>query len=79
MMDTILSRVQRVIAGKLSLKEEEVTLESDFVKDLGADSLDVAELVMLFENEFSIEIPDSEMEKIKTVGDVVNYLEKTVK
>ncbi|MBO4403077.1 MAG: acyl carrier protein [Bacteroidales bacterium] len=78
-MDTILSRVQRVIAGKLSLKEEEVTLESDFVKDLGADSLDVAELVMLFENEFSIEIPDSEMEKIKTVGDVVNYLEKTVK
>ena len=79
MMDTILSRVQRVIAGKLSLKDEEVTLESDFVKDLGADSLDVAELVMLFENEFSIEIPDSEMEKIKTVGDVVNYLEKTVK
>ena len=78
-METILSRVQRVIAGKLNVSEESVTVESDFVKDLGADSLDVAELVMLFENEFSIEIPDSEMEKIKTVGDVVNYLEKTVK
>ena len=78
-MDTILSRVQRVIAGKLNVSEETVTLESDFVKDLGADSLDVAELVMLFENEFSIEIPDSEMENMKTVGDVVNYLEKIVK
>ena len=78
-MDSILNRVQRVIAGKLSVSEESITLESDFIKDLGADSLDVAELVMLFENEFSLEIPDSEMEKMKTVGDVVAYLEKNVK
>ncbi|MBP5395725.1 MAG: acyl carrier protein [Bacteroidales bacterium] len=75
-MDTIFARVQRVIAGKLGVSEENVTLESDFIKDLGADSLDVAELVMLFENEFSVEIPDSEMEKVKTVGDVVSYLEQ---
>ena len=75
-MDTIFARVQRVIAGKLGISEENVTLESDFIKDLGADSLDVAELVMLFENEFSVEIPDSEMEKVKTVGDVVSYLEQ---
>ena len=73
-MDTILARVQRVIAGKLSVVEENITMESDFVKDLGADSLDVAELVMLFENEFSIEIPDSAMDGMKTVGDVVRYL-----
>lgn len=78
-MDTILSKVQRVIANKLNVSEESVTLESDLIKDLGADSLDVAELVMLFENEFSIEIPDSEMEKMKTVGDVVSYMEKISK
>ena len=78
-METILTRVQRVIAGKLVVTEDYVTMESDFIKDLGADSLDVAELVMLFENEFSLEIPDSEMEKIKTVGDVVGYLEKNMK
>ncbi|MBO4282576.1 MAG: acyl carrier protein [Bacteroidales bacterium] len=78
-MDTILARVQRVIAGKLSVVEENITMESDFVKDLGADSLDVAELVMLFENEFSIEIPDSAMEGMKTVGDVVRYLENATK
>ncbi len=78
-METILTRVQRVIAGKLGVTEDSVTMESDFIKDLGADSLDVAELVMLFENEFSLEIPDSEMEKMKTVGDVVGYLEKNLK
>ncbi len=59
--------------------ESDITMESDLVKDLGADSLDVAELVMLIENEFSVEVPDSAMEGMKTVGDVVRYLENAAK
>lgn len=78
-MEDLLSRVKRVVAGKLGVSEDTITIESDFISDLGADSLDVAELVMLFENEFSVEIPDSDMEKIKTVGDVVKYLETNKK
>lgn len=78
-MEDLLSRVKRVVAGKLGVSEDTITIESDFISDLGADSLDVAELVMLFENEFSVEIPDTDMEKIKTVGDVVKYLETNKK
>ena len=78
-MEDLLSRVKRVVAGKLGVSEDTITIESDFISDLGADSLDVAELVMLFENEFSVEIPDTDMEKIKNVGDVVKYLETNKK
>lgn len=68
--------VKAVIVDQLSVNENEVKLESRFVDDLGADSLDVVELVMALEEKFEIEIPDEEAEKIATVKDVVDYIEK---
>lgn len=68
--------VKAVIVEQLSVNEGEVELESRFVDDLGADSLDVVELVMALEEKFEIEIPDEEAEKIATVKDVVDYIEK---
>ncbi len=68
--------VKAVIVEQLSVNESEVKLESRFVDDLGADSLDVVELVMALEEKFEIEIPDEEAEKIATVKDVVDYIEK---
>ncbi|RDU56730.1 acyl carrier protein [Helicobacter sp. MIT 99-5507] len=68
--------VKAVIVEQLSVNEGEVKLESRFVDDLGADSLDVVELVMALEEKFEIEIPDEEAEKIATVKDVVDYIEK---
>ncbi len=67
-------RVKNVIVDQLGVDEAEVTMEASFVEDLGADSLDIVELIMGLESEFDIEIPDSEAEKISTVGDAVNYL-----
>ena len=67
-------RVKNVIVDQLSVDAEEVTLEASFVDDLGADSLDVVELIMGLETEFDIEIPDEEAEKISTVGDAVEYI-----
>ncbi|MEG2256249.1 MAG: acyl carrier protein, partial [Cetobacterium sp.] len=60
---------------QLGVDADQVTLEANFVEDLGADSLDTVELIMAFEEEFDVEIPDTEAEKIKTVQDVVNYIE----
>ncbi len=60
--------------NQLGVEENEVTMEASFIDDLGADSLDIVELVMAFEEEFDMEIPDEEAEKIKTVGDAVNYI-----
>lgn len=71
--------VKAVIVEQLSVNADEVKLESKFVDDLGADSLDVVELVMELENKFNIEIPDEEAEKISTVKDVVDYIEKNKK
>ena len=71
----IFDDVKEVVVEQLNVNEDEVKLESDFVEDLGADSLDVVELVMALEEKFEIEIPDSEAEKIKTVKDVVDYIE----
>jgi acyl carrier protein len=76
MSDDIFTRVQKVTVEKLSVKEEEVVSAASFTDDLGADSLDVVELVMAFEDEFQIEIPDEEVGEIKTVGDAVNYITK---
>jgi acyl carrier protein len=73
-MDDILARVKKVIEAQLGRKEEEIMPDSSFQDDLGADSLDLVELVMGFEDEFSIEIPDDDVEQIKTVGDAVNYI-----
>ncbi len=67
-------KVKAVIVDQLSVEEDEVTMESSFVDDLGADSLDVVELIMGLETAFDIEIPDEEAEKISTVGDAVEYI-----
>lgn len=75
-MSTVFDRVKAIIVEQLSVEEDEVNLESTFVDDLGADSLDIVELVMAFEEEFDMEIPDEEAEKIKSVGDAVKYIEE---
>lgn len=73
-MDDIFARVKKVIAAELSAKEDEITMSSRFVEDFGADSLDVVQLVMGLEEEFGIEVPDEDVEQLRTVGDVVNYI-----
>ena len=73
-MATVEERVKKIIVEQLGVEEAEVTTTASFVDDLGADSLDTVELVMAFEEEFGIEIPDTDAEKIKTVADVNNYL-----
>ena len=72
-------RVKKVIVEQLDVSEEEVTPQASFVEDLGADSLDVVELVMGLEEEFDIEIPDEDAEKIAKVQDAVNYIEEKSK
>jgi acyl carrier protein len=73
------SRVKKIIADQLGVAEEEVKPEASFVDDLGADSLDTVEMVMAFEEEFNIEIPDEDAEKIKTVKDAFDYISKKSK
>lgn len=72
----LFDEVKEVIVEQLNVSPDEVKPESKFVEDLGADSLDVVEMIMALEEKFEIEIPDSEAEKIKTVQDVVDYIEK---
>lgn len=67
-------RVKKIVADQLGVKEEEITMEASFVDDLGADSLDTVELVMALEDEFGIEIPDEDAEKIETIQDAINYI-----
>lgn len=69
-------RVKEVIVDQLGADESAVTMEASFIDDLGADSLDLVELIMGLETEFDIEIPDEEAEKIRTVGDAVNYIKE---
>ena len=73
-MADVLERVTKIIVDRLGVEESQVTLEASFKDDLGADSLDVVELVMELEDEFDMEISDDEAEKISTVGDAVNYI-----
>jgi acyl carrier protein len=76
----VLAKVQEVVSDKLDVDASKVTPEASFANDLGADSLDVVELVMALEEEFTVEIPDEEAEKLQTVQDVVNYINiKTAK
>jgi acyl carrier protein len=75
-MSAVFDKVKSIIVDQLSVEDDEVTLESTFVDDLGADSLDIVELVMAFEEEFDMEIPDEDAEKIKTVGNAVKYIEE---
>lgn len=67
-------KIQEIIADKLSINAEDITVESSFVEDLNADSLDIVELIMALEDELELEIPDEDVENFKTVGDVVNYV-----
>jgi len=69
-------KVKAIIAEQLGVKSEEVTNEASFVDDLGADSLDTVELVMAFEEEFGIEIPDEDAEKITSVGEAIKYIDE---
>ncbi|PLX15633.1 MAG: acyl carrier protein [Salinivirgaceae bacterium] len=78
-MSDIASRVNSIIVDKLGVDEGEVTAEASFTNDLGADSLDTVELIMEFEKEFNLAIPDDQAEKIATVGDAVKYIEDNTK
>ena len=78
MSTDIFERVKKVTVEELDVKAEEVVMEASFTEDLGADSLDVVELVMAFEDEFGIDIPDEEVGEIKTVGNAVEYISKKV-
>ncbi len=77
MSDDISSKVKKIVADHLGIDEAKVTDESSFIDDLGADSLDTVELVMAFEEEFSIEIPDDVAEKITTIKDAIGHIEKS--
>ena len=78
-MSEIASRVKAIIVDKLGVEESEVTNEASFTNDLGADSLDTVELIMEFEKEFNIQIPDDQAEKITTVGHAIAYIEEVIK
>ena len=72
--DNIEAKVKTIICDQLAVEADKVTSSASFIEDLGADSLDIVELVMTMEEEFDLDIPDEEAEKIKTVGDVVGYI-----
>jgi acyl carrier protein len=74
----VAEKVKSIIVEQLGVEEEEVTLDASFTEDLGADSLDIVELVMAFEEEFGIEIPDEEAEKISNVREAVDYIQNNV-
>ncbi len=74
----IRSKVNEIIMDKLGVEESQITPEASIINDLGADSLDIVELVMAFEQAFNIQIPDEDSEKIQTVGDIYKYLEEKV-
>ncbi|MFA7636712.1 MAG: acyl carrier protein [Monoglobales bacterium] len=70
----MVDKIKEIIARELMVDESDITLETDIINDLGADSLSVVDLAMALEDEFDIEMPDEEIEGIKTVGDIVNYI-----
>ena len=72
-------KVKDIIVEQLGVNPEQVTPQASFIEDLGADSLDIVELVMAFEEEFSVEVPDEDAEKLQTVGDVIKYIEERAK
>jgi acyl carrier protein len=78
-MSDITARVKKIIVDKLGVDENEVNPEASFTNDLGADSLDTVELIMEFEKEFNISIPDEQAEQIQTVGQAIAYLEEHIK
>jgi acyl carrier protein len=77
-MSNVEDRVKKIIVDKLGVDESEVLVESNFIQDLGADSLDTVELIMEFEKEFDITIPDEQAEKIQTVGQAVEFIQSNL-
>ncbi len=77
--EEVLEKVKGIIVEQLGVADSAVTMEASFIDDLGADSLDIVELVMAIEEEFDMEIPDSDAEKVATVGDVVEYIKENAK
>ena len=77
--EEIFEKVKAIIIDLLQVSEDSVTLDANFIDDLGADSLDLVELIMGIEEEFNLEIPDGEAEKVVTVGDVVDYIKENIK
>ncbi len=75
-MSEVADKVKAIIVDKLGVNDDQVTVEASFTNDLGADSLDTVELIMEFEKEFGITIPDDASEKIQTVGDAISYIEE---
>ena len=71
----VFEKIKTILADQLDVDEETITMETDIGADLGADSLDVVELIMSIEDEFEVEVPDEKIEGIKTVGDIVNYIQ----
>ena len=76
--EEIFDKVKEIIIEQLGVTESSITMEASFIDDLGADSLDIVELIMALEEEFDLEIPDSDAEKVVTVGDVVEYIKENV-
>ncbi len=77
--EEVLEKVKEIIVEQLGVADSAITMEASFIDDLGADSLDIVELIMALEEEFDIEIPDSDAEKVVTVEDVVEYIKENVK
>ncbi len=75
-MSSVADKVKKIVVDQLGVSEDQVTLDAKFIEDLGADSLDLVELVMAFEDEFGADIPDEDSEKLTTVGDAVDYITK---
>lgn len=74
--DALFDKVKAIIVDQLSVEEDEVTPEASFIEDLGADSLDIVELIMALEEEFEIEVPDEDAEKLQTVADAIRYIQE---
>lgn len=72
----LMDKIKKIIVDRLGVDESKITEDSSFVDDLNADSLDIVDLIMAFEKEFDLEIPDKDVEKMRTVGDVIRYLNK---
>ena len=74
----VFEKVRSILCDQLDVNEEDVTMESSIAEDLGADSLDVVDLIMSLEDEFDLEVPDEQVENVKTVGDLVKFIEQSV-
>lgn len=77
-LQMVFEKVKTIIADQLAIDEDSITMESNVIDDLGADSLDVVDVLSQLQDEFSVDVPDSEIENMKTIGDIVNYIENNL-